>query len=273
MASGILRTLGVHMGADCGPVHGESAFFREINVRMLLSAGASWYRPGRMRAALSREGMDKALVAAVRRAAAAPTRATYLGVEPPEAVPRFSDLEMPWGWKDPRTTLTLPLWRRVFDAPKVIHIVRNGVDVAESLIERERRAPRLPFAMLRYRLKRLRPWPWSEIKLRPFRDHQEAFDLWADYVQAGVDATAAMDPRDVFTTRFEDLVSAPRRVIREWADFVRTEADGTMLDGLATEVDAGRRFAFVARSDLVRFHDRCADHPLMTRFEYDRLPS
>ena len=66
MAAGILRRLGVHMGADCGQVHQESSFFREINVRALLSTGASWYHPGPMRAALARTKDRDALVAEVR---------------------------------------------------------------------------------------------------------------------------------------------------------------------------------------------------------------
>ena len=42
-----------------------------------------------------------------------------------------------WGWKDPRNTFTLPFWKAIFPAAKIIHIYRNPVDVALSLKTRE----------------------------------------------------------------------------------------------------------------------------------------
>lgn len=271
LCAGILRALGVHMGADCGREHQESAFFREINVRALHSAGASWFRPAPLREALGRAPEFTALADAVRRATEAPARAGYFGQESSERVPRFADLDCLWGWKDPRTTLTLPLWLKVLGVLKVIHIVRNGIDVADSLIERERREPPHRFATMRYRLRSLRPSPWSEIKLRPFRNHREAFDLWAEYVARGVEATAAMDPHDVLTTRYEDLLSTPSRIIRQWADFAGAEAEQRVFDELARGVDPERRFAFLTCSELKRRYEQWADHPLMARFGYDRL--
>ena len=41
-----------------------------------------------------------------------------------------------WGWKDPRTTITFPIWLQVFPKAKILHILRNGVDVAISIYRR-----------------------------------------------------------------------------------------------------------------------------------------
>jgi len=43
-----------------------------------------------------------------------------------------------WGWKDPRTTLTLPLWLRLFPNARVIHVIRNGIDASLSLWRRSK---------------------------------------------------------------------------------------------------------------------------------------
>ena len=43
-----------------------------------------------------------------------------------------------WGWKDPRTTATWPLWKEVFPRARAITVHRNGVDVAASLWRRAR---------------------------------------------------------------------------------------------------------------------------------------
>lgn len=41
-----------------------------------------------------------------------------------------------WGWKDPRTSLTLPFWREVVDDLRVVAVVRNPLEVAHSLRKR-----------------------------------------------------------------------------------------------------------------------------------------
>jgi acyl carrier protein len=52
-----------------------------------------------------------------------------------ELLDEFSDRE-PWGWKDPRTSVTLPLWLDLIPDLKVIHCVRNPLEVAFSLQRR-----------------------------------------------------------------------------------------------------------------------------------------
>ena len=43
---------------------------------------------------------------------------------------------LPWGWKDPRTSLTLPFWRSAFGPLRVIAVVRNPLEVVTSLHRR-----------------------------------------------------------------------------------------------------------------------------------------
>lgn len=50
-----------------------------------------------------------------------------------------------WGWKDPRTSLTLPFWRTVVDDLRVVAVVRNPLEVALSL--RQRNGASLAFGL------------------------------------------------------------------------------------------------------------------------------
>ena len=50
-------------------------------------------------------------------------------------IERF-DPAIPWGWKDPRNSLTLPFWRDLLPRLKVLIIVRNPLEVARSMHER-----------------------------------------------------------------------------------------------------------------------------------------
>ena len=45
-----------------------------------------------------------------------------------------------WGWKDPRTTMTLSFWLKVFPNAKVIHVIRNGIDASLSLWRRSQKS-------------------------------------------------------------------------------------------------------------------------------------
>jgi GT2 family glycosyltransferase len=59
----------------------------------------------------------------------------------------------PWGWKDPRNSLTLPFWRALVPALKVVVCVRNPVDVAGSLQRRGYSSERFGLDLwLRYNL-------------------------------------------------------------------------------------------------------------------------
>ncbi len=44
----------------------------------------------------------------------------------------------PWGWKDPRNSLTLPFWQNLLPGMKTLIMVRNPLEVAHSMKERNR---------------------------------------------------------------------------------------------------------------------------------------
>ena len=41
-----------------------------------------------------------------------------------------------WGWKDPRNSLTLPFWQKLLPGMKTLIVVRNPLEVAHSMKER-----------------------------------------------------------------------------------------------------------------------------------------
>ncbi len=52
-----------------------------------------------------------------------------------ELIQRFSDHE-PWGWKDPRNSITLAFWKRLLPDLKVVICLRNPLEVVQSLSKR-----------------------------------------------------------------------------------------------------------------------------------------
>ena len=50
-------------------------------------------------------------------------------------IERFDSAKV-WGWKDPRNSLTLPFWQKLLPGMKTLIMVRNPLEVAHSMKER-----------------------------------------------------------------------------------------------------------------------------------------
>jgi hypothetical protein len=142
----MLAALGLYLGegllcynrtGDLGALEPLSPFagnaepteFRVLNDRLLARAGATWNRiepflecrdEARFRAAGTRL-LQRATFGSLRRRFLRPLPACLPG---------------PWGWKDPRNSLTLPYWLRLFPTARVIHVRREPAAVVESLHRR-----------------------------------------------------------------------------------------------------------------------------------------
>ena len=143
MVSAMLWALGVYLGPELGPpgdtdpgiaqddlrrVYGyaEAAAFREVNVRLLERAGASWSRVEPFLAQRDAEAFRRASLRAMQWATFGQLRSRYL----------LRGLDGLWGWKDPRTSLTLPHWLQLFPEARVLHVRRDPEAAADSLYRR-----------------------------------------------------------------------------------------------------------------------------------------
>lgn len=147
----------------------------------------------------------------------------------------FADLreERVWGWKDPRTCLTLPVWLAIYPGARVLHVVRDGRSVALSLTDRD--------------------------------DLHPAFGLglWAYYVTRVEEALETVPNSHQHTVRFEDVTQAPAETLPELYEFAQLEQPGN-LDAIVADVDAKRA---TARLDDPRIAGM-GDHPLLGRYGY-----
>ena len=94
---------------------------------------------------------------------------------------------MPWGWKSPLTTFTLPIWLDLVPHAKVIHIYRHGVDVANSLRQRENRdwERRAPFSKGVLPVSGVTCHPakdWGVYQSPPCDSLEGGLTLWEEYV-------------------------------------------------------------------------------------------
>jgi len=123
VVAAILNALGVNMGDKMlGVRHGnpyghfESIDFLEMNQDILAAAGGTWHHPPSQGEILE---VGKDFDDLIRL-----------------AVEHYDENNEQWGWKDPRTCLTIPLYHKHLSNPKYIVTRRPYDDVAMSLLER-----------------------------------------------------------------------------------------------------------------------------------------
>lgn len=149
LVAGILARLGVYLGPkvrlpDRGAEaekqvllragYAEAEEFVYLNDDLLRAGGATWDRVEPFLARLEERPFAAARVARLQRATAGSLRWDYLA-----AMPR--QYSGAWGWKDPRTTLTLPLWLALFPEARVVYVRRKTAAAAASLHRRALEPP------------------------------------------------------------------------------------------------------------------------------------
>ena len=138
MLAGLLAEMGLFLGARLDP-NEEDYFFLRLNEWMMRRAGGAWDWPLPTRHFLGQERFLEDTVTFLRRRLQSLRFGSYIGYSRLLLGRRRRRLERPWGWKDPRTVFTFQAWSRLFPEARLLYIQRNGVDVARSLVLRERK--------------------------------------------------------------------------------------------------------------------------------------
>ncbi len=258
----ILDRLGIFMGTD-QQADSESVTFMLLNEAILHQCVAFWSEPMPAHFVLAEPELVERVAAGTVEALEA-RFSSYAGSSGlgPGSSPHTS---RPFGWKDPRNTFTLPVWRHIFPRLRVIHIIRHGVDVAASLSRRHAAALRaatgesIPGA-----LTVIRDHALGVLSSRRGWTLAEALTMWEQYVEKARLESAELGGR-ALEIRFEELLQAPEQVTAEIARFcgVPEAAQGAAVLELPT---AGRAFAFEQDPELVAFADSVRD--FLARYGY-----
>ncbi len=246
----VLREAGVFVGFRRDR-NLESIFFKQLNNWILRKCGTSWEYPGPVQALLDNPDARRLVVSELDRALTGPIATRYLGPLGWRRYPASQWLPFRWGWKDPRNTITLPLWLELFPQARVINVERHGLDVVASL-----RAVTVGDAKkARRRMSRTPAWMLSHhrqlIKLTGglrSADPLQALHLWAEYVRRGREHCADRGDQ-AFTVRFEDLLAKPAETVTEMLSFAGLEADP--LVAAPSWLNSSRALAFRDSPELV----------------------
>jgi protein-tyrosine sulfotransferase len=107
--------------------------------------------------------------------------------------------------KSPLNVVVFADLARLLPQAKFVHVVRDGRDVAASLLERDWRHPQTGQAF------------------DHVRDPLAALTYWARLAGAGVRAEAEIGPQRCLRVRYEDLVQRPKRTLKALFAFMELE--------------------------------------------------
>lgn len=241
MITRLLEQQGLFMGWR-KDVNDEALFFLRLNEWLLAQTGHAWDNPPDA-ADWPSEAMLKQILCQELRAALPSLDAVgYWGLRGVLTHRNPFGATFPWGWKDPRNTITLPLWLDVFPDARVVHIRRHGLDVAKSLATRNKAIgenirkqgvpARLPFT-------RMKPL-WLSSRCGRIED---AFILWEEYMRHAERHLGALGSQ-ALDIRYEDFLESPDETTVRIADFCGLRRDDAAISRACQTLDSGRAHAY-----------------------------
>jgi hypothetical protein len=266
MISELLDELGLFVGQHVQDDH-ESTFFLDINEKIMSRVNAAWDFPTPLLAFLACDDAIRMTTAAVAADLSSRRIKGFLGKGSLES------FDKPWGWKDPRSVFTLPLWLKLFPEAKLVYIVRNAIDVAKSLMVREKKLLKLRCDRFDFRMAR-----------RSFRSYldragykgsprcltlQGGFDLWVEYVQqAEVNLSELSNP--IHILKYEDMLAAPHANLPALAKFCGLDPARSQIEKAIEQIDGTRGSAFKSDPMSAAFYEKVKDNVWMKEFGYSK---
>lgn len=239
----------------------ESRFFIKLNDWILRELGGRWDAP---ESVIDIESHTKRHVDAIelyiRDQLKSPRSLEYLGVTEFLKFRSIFGIQNAWCWKDPRTTLLLPLWLRIFPKAKIIHIVRHGVDVANSLAVRTNK-----YLEKNKRAYSRRRWMYSLMGKRGvFIDSprclslEGGFSLWQSYVEAAK-KSKDFQSGGFMEVKYEDLLDNPKEIVTDIFNFCELDVNKLSSSYLSHFIDRSKGEKYKQSNDLIEFAEKVSE--------------
>jgi Sulfotransferase family/Protein of unknown function (DUF1232) len=237
----MLAAMGVYMGANLSDSE-DSLDMAELVEHIVLGHAPDYAR-------LFAEGdpaLDQLAITAVTE---------HLAGRPPHAR---------WGWKNCETGHALPVIARLFPRAQVIHLIRDGRDVAFSPFV----APKHPYwRKIYFGFAELRSWRGLAMTQRAYRAHGPLFNAnrWVNSVTLGRGYGAMLGER-YCEVRYEDVVADPRGAAARIAAFLGLPAPGLSIEALGVESGRVGKWRALPEAETAEVLQLLA--PTLTAFSY-----
>lgn len=205
--SRVVEQSGVFMGKAKDP-NNESFAFLNSNKDCLKKSNFSWYKPGVPQQWITDERLSQVVLG-------------HFGLYFFDQENINEVLQAPWGWKDPRTTLTLEMWLSFFPNAKVIHIHRNPYRVADSLRSRNSQLPRES--------------PYFVPELDKLNG---GLNLWVEYAKIALEHEKKFK-QNFIRVSYEKLTEMDQKHITALESFLKLDLNQSLKKSLELDPDRG----------------------------------
>lgn len=258
MLTRMLNDLGLFVGKKLTRNH-EALFFREINDWLLTQSSGGLENPGTIKYLLQDNEARELYGEFVRFTMESPHAISFLGFSKYLSSRTPEKLDMPWGWKDPRNTFTLPFWLDLFPNAKVIHIYRHPLDIANSLLTRRKRG----LARLKDKHRSYKPFYWYYLmhkfilNNRVFVDIrggtvEQGFAIWEEYLKEARSHVDTLKDRAI-EIKYEDFLEHPGEILQSLSEFCELDATQKEIEKVASQANKSRAYAYLNDSELKAF--------------------
>jgi hypothetical protein len=253
-----LQKLGLHVGWRLQG-DAESRFQIRLNDWILKQLGARWDAPGRCLELQRDSEFRKAAAEYLRIRLRSVQARSFLGPRHMFLPGGIEALKVPWGWKDPRLTLTLPTWLEVFPGLKVLYVSRHGLDVALSLKTRSDAQFQTGIGHVRG----VRSWQYLiRSRVRGLsdsircRDLSLGLQLWTEYEAAAREMVADLPEGRSFSFRYEDFLADPRAMGERLARFCGLDCSPSSIEHALEGLRSERSLAYRRNTEAIALAER-----------------
>jgi len=268
MVTRLLQEVGVFIGHK--KYHNlEAVYFQQLNQWVLDQLNLSWDRPGDgiIHGEFAVENMKRVLEGHLNGFG----RHQFLGWNKFIQYGNIREMDIPWGWKDPKNTLTIGLWKKIFPAAKIVTICRNPIDVAASLKVREEQLQQR-FQTRGGAVKRERNLDskWIYNQSNRILNFREGINLWGEY-NVLVKDVGEKYGSDVLQLQYESFLEQPAEKLAELTKFVGVKVRAGAIETAVKDIDKSRQYAFLEKPELVEEYRRICDDALVRTLGYGNL--
>ena len=263
MVTKILKDFGLEVGYKLD-ANNESLFFQRINIWMMSLMGSSWDNPQTFNNI--NDGIKEDIVNQLQKLMDSRANSLYFGWTNVIKNKSFIDIEKPWGWKDPRNVFTQNIWREVFPDFKMIQIIRHPIDIALSLMKRQKKEIRSDILRKKRNsdvIKALLSISHSNYNSSMvLNSYDDCFKL----IEIYFDEIARNSSSNCMLVKFEDILSNPELEIGLLLDFCNISYNPEQLSEIISAIDPTKGYSYKANSKYLDLENKAKD--LMIKMGY-----
>jgi len=271
----ILMKLGYFSGANLEE-NLESEFILKLNEWILRRSGGAWDNPLPIKSLIKSNYLRDEVINILNNEIHSERFSEYYKYNSKIKI-NAKNPPIFWGWKDPRNIFTLNLWLEIFPQLKILIIRRNGIDVANSLHQRQlnylKNDTRGPFIIkpLKKRIKdSINQFERFNMQSCRCTTMEGCFNLWEEYQFEADDIYDQFSGQKLYIS-YENLLLKTENVIEQIKNLLCRNIVNTELQNIQNLVNSQRAFAFIQRNNLHSFYNEVKETNLMKKYGYDDL--